>query len=116
MSASLTLHVLLLEDDYAVLSSGSDPRHAIQRHFNELDMFCSPPSNYTTEESGVSVFSVPEAIEDAVAGDLEELETDERAEVIQRLAGMHPEITRTEMEFAYESGELRVSQVEPITL
>ena len=111
-SASI-LYVLLLEEDYAVTSHGSDPCDAVRQHFDELDMYGSPPSDYSAEEATVVVFSIPQAIEDELFDEFEDMESDERAEAILRIAAKHPEITRTEVKFAYESGDLRVSKSVP---
>jgi hypothetical protein len=116
MNDNLTLHVLLLEEDYAVTSWGSGPCGAVQRHFDEMDMFCSPSSDYDTEEACVTVFSIPRALEDDLAGEFEDMESDALADAILRLAEKHPEITKAAVKFAYESGDLRVSPVEPMIL
>lgn len=116
MKASQSLYVLLIEEDYAVTSRGSDACDAVRSHYEEMDMYCSPPPDFTTEESSITLFSIPQAIEDDLPDDFEDMDSEERAEAILRHAAQHPEITKVQVKIAYDSGDLRVSQVEPMTL
>lgn len=116
MNTSQSLHVLLIEEDYAVTSRGSDACDAVRSHHEEMDMYCSPPPDFTAEESSITVFSIPQAIEDDLPDDFEDMDSGERAEAIMRHAAEYPEITKTEVKIAYDSGDLQVSQVEPMTL
>lgn len=116
MNASQSLHILLIEDDYAVTSRGSGACDAARGHYESMDMYCPPPPDFTTEESSITVFSIPQEIEDELPDDLEDMDSKERAEAIVCHAAEHPEITKTQVKIAYDSGDLRVSQVKPMNL
>ena len=113
MNANVRMHVLLIEEDYAVTSWATDPCGAIQHHFDEMDMYCPPSSEIDTEETPVVVFLIPPALEDNLSDEFEDMESDAKAEAIIRLAEKHPEITKATVKFSYKSGVLRVSPVAP---
>ena len=116
MNANVTIHVLLLEEDYAVTSWATDGCEAVQHHFDEMDMYCSPSSDLDTEETPVTVFSIPPAIEDSLADEFEAMESGALAEAILRLAAKHSEITKATVKFSYKSGDLECRRSEAMPL
>jgi hypothetical protein len=102
------LYVLLIEDDYAVLSSGTNARDAVDRHYGEMDMYCSPPDDLNTEKSHVTVFSIPVELEDRLGADLEKMDSDQMAHAILDYARERPPITMTQVTMFYKSGVLKV--------
>ena len=116
MNANVTMHILLFDEDYAVTSSATGACGAVQHHFDEMDMYCPPSSDINTEETPVTVFSIPPALEDSLADEFEDMESDAMAKAILRVAAKHPEITKATVNFSYMSGDLRVSPVEPTLL
>jgi len=62
------------------------------------------------------VFSIPQALDDRLAEEFEDLESDALAETILILAEKHPEFTEETVKFCYKSGALQVSLTEPVSL
>ena len=113
MNANARMHILLMDEDYAATSWATNACEAVQHHYDELDMYCPPSSEIDTEEALVTVFSIPPALEDRLADEFEEMESDAMAEAILRLVAKHPEITKATVKFSYKSGDLQVFPVEP---
>ena len=116
MNANLTMYVLLFDEDYAVTSWATSACGAVRHHFDEVDMYCPPSSDIDTEETPVSVLSIPPALEDSLAEEFEDMESDAMAQAILRLVDKNPEITKSTVKFSYKSGDLRVSLVKPTSL
>ena len=106
MNASETMHVLLFDEDYAVTSWATDACGAVESHFADLDLYCSPSSDIDTEERLVTVYSIPLVLEDSLVENFEHMESDAVAKATLRLDEKHPEITKATVKFSYKSGEL----------
>ena len=116
MTSELTLNVVFFDEDYAVTSWASSPCRAVEAYYAEIDMYCSPPSDYDSEETPVTIFSIPQSLEEKLAAEFEDIGSDALAQEILRLAQTHPEIAKSEAKVAYVSGEARVQPIEPMTL
>ena len=112
MDAKETLHVLLLDKDNAVTSVATDACEAVEQHFRTLDDYCPPANDFNVEETSVTVFSIPRALEHRLVEDVDDMDNEALADAIQRLAEEDPEISREMVSFSYRSGELKVSPVE----
>ncbi len=62
------------------------------------------------------MFSIPQALENRLAEEFEDLGSDALAETILRLAEKHPEIAKKSVKFCHKSGEFQVSLIEPMSL
>lgn len=111
MNANETLHVLLLDDDCAVTSVATDPRDAVERHFAEMDAYCQPSDDFDSEETLVTVFSIPPVLEQGHTEEFDDMESEALADAIQRLAEKHPEIVTETVGLSYNSGERKVSPI-----
>ena len=109
MNDNTSLHVLLLDDDYAVTSWATSASMAVQHHFNTMDAYCPPSSDFEEEETSVKVFSIPRELEDDLTGEIEDLDGDDLAETVLELANKHPNIRRETVNFSYKNGDLCVS-------
>lgn len=114
MNATSRLHVIVFDDELAMTAWGTDPCDAVKGHYDEMDAYCPPRDPGMSEEFHVTVFGIPERIENDVAAAFEDLDGDEVAAALHRLRSEHSDISETAVNVVYTIEGASVSELKPL--
>ncbi|WP_447952386.1 hypothetical protein [Sphingopyxis chilensis] len=87
------LHIVVFEKDgVATTSRGADAALAVVNHYDEMDMYCSPQDPDMHEEFDVSVYAIPDDMEEKVAAAIDGLKEYEICAYVEALATKNPAV------------------------
>lgn len=113
MTEQSRLYLMLHErGDYGDLTNGHHPAEAVENHYDFMDSWCSPPENSSIhEEFQVTLYAVPDALEDLVRERFEVLDGDEFADEIRLFLAAYPSLGAVTVDVVYTADGAKASVV-----